>query len=610
MSNYFIERVQVEGGFLDGLDLSLESGLNTIIGARGTGKSTFIELIRYCLGISGHTAESHSKAISHARSVLKDGEITVTLSNGIETINCSRNSESEIVPQLNQNIHLPLIFSQTEVENIGLLASGRLKLIDSFITGLDSIKDKETSAIARIHSYSSEILSIKSNVGEQEDKLLVLPSLYQQLKILETEENKLSDVSILAAKKSDELKLLGNNYSVESLKIEYLKTFMVSDSEWQIRLKEILEQFPEMSVWRGEGANPISELIETRMKANELIMRGLSLLEDTQTSADRYLFKAMNERNKINNEGQGLRAEVNNLQKGAGEIARKCQNLRNDITQLEDLKLSTIEKNNKILALQLERDRILDELDIVRSKRSKYRSNLCKELSSSLAPRIHVNLEEASQLDEYIHVLINAFKGSGIQYKELAPIMAESIPPRELLNIIERGDIDDFISLISLSKDRAIKIINCLKFHVDSIATVLLEDEATFELIDGTVSKDFSELSTGQRCTVILPIILEHKDTVLIIDQPEDHIDNAFIVETLISAILRRVGNGQIIVTTHNANVPVLGNADKVILLSSDGTRGSVIAEGKLDRPEIIEAISRVMEGGRKAFKQRSNFYG
>ena len=66
MEKFFIERVQIEGGFLDGLDASLQNGLNTIIGARGTGKSTFVELIRYCLGIKGHTTDSQAKAVGHA----------------------------------------------------------------------------------------------------------------------------------------------------------------------------------------------------------------------------------------------------------------------------------------------------------------------------------------------------------------------------------------------------------------------------------------------------------------------------------------------------------------------------------------------------------------
>lgn len=149
-----------------------------------------------------------------------------------------------------------------------------------------------------------------------------------------------------------------------------------------------------------------------------------------------------------------------------------------------------------------------------------------------------------------------------------------------------------------------------MKSSVDKIATVKLEDEINFELLDGSEYKGFQELSTGQRCTVILPIILEHQDTVLIVDQPEDHIDNAFIVDTLIASIQRRAQSAQIIVTTHNANIPVLGQASEVIHLNSDGTRGYVVNKGELYSPHIVEAISKVMEGGKEAFKRRANFYG
>ena len=201
-------------------------------------------------------------------------------------------------------------------------------------------------------------------------------------------------------------------------------------------------------------------------------------------------------------------------------------------------------------------------------------------------------------------------KGSGIRYNDLAPIISHSVPPRVLLNIVENNEVEEFVSLTSINKDRAFKVISALKTSIDKIATVRLEDEINFELLDGSEYKGFDELSTGQRCTVILPIILEHQDTVLIVDQPEDHIDNAFIVDTLISSIRRRATSTQIIVTTHNANIPVLGGASEVIHLNSDGTRGYVVNEGELGSPKIVEAISNVMEGGKEAFKRRAEFYG
>ena len=93
-------------------------------------------------------------------------------------------------------------------------------------------------------------------------------------------------------------------------------------------------------------------------------------------------------------------------------------------------------------------------------------------------------------------------------------------------------------------------------------------------------------------------------------DQPEDHLDNAFIVDTIVSRICARAPEQQLLLSTHNANIPVLGDADQVILLRSDGRRGFVAHQGPLDDPVTVEAITSVMEGGIEAFRKRAAFYG
>ena len=609
MEKFFIERVQIEGGFLDGLDASLQNGLNTIIGARGTGKSTFVELIRYCLGIKGHTTESQAKAIGHARSVLKDGQIIVTLSDGIERIKYSRTAEGETTPTIYNIPKLPLIFSQTEIENIGLVSSGRLKIIDGFVDGLSDLKSQELSAISSIESYSSEILSLTYMINDSEDKLLQLPFLKQQLKVLELEEQKISEVSKQAAQKSEQLKSLEKGYLEHSAIVKYINEYLTSQVEWKVELSNSLNKAKKTSNWLYPSEDPLLEVIRFKHEAVKKIEEALLNIQVAEKKAIEKINTSQNSISLITQQGQLLRSEIDKLKKGSGEISRKCQTIRNEISQLEAVLLTTTEKNNKINSLRQERNNALTQLELVRTKRSQKRSIVCSELSSVLQPKIRVSIEEASQIEDYQQELINALKGNGIKYNELAPIIAETIPPRALLDIIENNNADELISLVSISKERAFRVISSLKLSVDKIATVLLEDEIKFELLDGCGFKDFSELSTGQRCTVILPLVLEHKDTVLIVDQPEDHIDNAFIVETLISAIVRRSGKGQVIVTTHNANVPVLGNAAEVIHLNSDGTRGYIVSEGALDNPKIIEAISTVMEGGRDAFRRRASFY-
>ena len=65
-----IERIQIEEGFLNGLDVKLMPGLNVVIGARGTGKTSLVELIRFCFNVGGYTAETTKKSRDHALSVL------------------------------------------------------------------------------------------------------------------------------------------------------------------------------------------------------------------------------------------------------------------------------------------------------------------------------------------------------------------------------------------------------------------------------------------------------------------------------------------------------------------------------------------------------------
>lgn len=86
----YIERIQIEEGFLDGFDLTLVPGLNVVIGARGTGKTSLIELVRYCLGVKGYTTDSERRSRDHALSVLGTGQITVTLADGDHKMTVTR----------------------------------------------------------------------------------------------------------------------------------------------------------------------------------------------------------------------------------------------------------------------------------------------------------------------------------------------------------------------------------------------------------------------------------------------------------------------------------------------------------------------------------------
>ena len=93
-------------------------------------------------------------------------------------------------------------------------------------------------------------------------------------------------------------------------------------------------------------------------------------------------------------------------------------------------------------------------------------------------------------------------------------------------------------------------------------------------------------------------------------DQPEDHLDNAFVASTLVPSLRQRGESDQYIVTTHNANIPVLGEAQRVVVMDSDGERGFARHQGPLDDPETVDAVTSILEGGAAAFARRARFYG
>ncbi|MFY8201742.1 MAG: hypothetical protein ACOVLE_13785, partial [Pirellula staleyi] len=114
-------------------------------------------------------------------------------------------------------------------------------------------------------------------------------------------------------------------------------------------------------------------------------------------------------------------------------------------------------------------------------------------------------------------------------------------------------------------------------------------------------------LSTGQKCTTVLPLLLLESANPLLVDQPEDNLDNRFISEAVVEAILKMKSRRQMIFVTHNPNIPVLGDAERVFVLDSDGATARKSNEGTVD--ECKREIVNLLEGGENAFKVRKCRY-
>jgi hypothetical protein len=140
------------------------------------------------------------------------------------------------------------------------------------------------------------------------------------------------------------------------------------------------------------------------------------------------------------------------------------------------------------------------------------------------------------------------------------------------------------------------------------------DDECRIEARIGPGDKDFrpiNKLSGGKQISVLLTLLLESLDTSpLVIDQPEDELDKAFLADTLLPILRKLKGKRQIIFATHDANLVVNGDADQVIHLEADAESACVKTQDAIDNLDIRQAVLTVLDGGKDAFDLRKRKYG
>lgn len=137
-------------------------------------------------------------------------------------------------------------------------------------------------------------------------------------------------------------------------------------------------------------------------------------------------------------------------------------------------------------------------------------------------------------------------------------------------------------------------------------------DEATVELDIGLSGdwtyRPLSELSPGQKSTAVLLLTLQSGAEPLLIDQPEDDLDNRPVYDDVVQRFRSAKRRRQLLVATHNANSPVLGDAEQIVVLdavSADPARGEVRAHGPIDDRGVRTAAEQILEGGETAFRRR-----
>lgn len=143
--------------------------------------------------------------------------------------------------------------------------------------------------------------------------------------------------------------------------------------------------------------------------------------------------------------------------------------------------------------------------------------------------------------------------------------------------------------------------------RIDRLALYLPEDAVKVSFKDRPASswRSLTQGSPGQQTAALLAFVLGYGSEPIILDQPEDDLDNTLIYELLVSRLRETKTKRQVIVVTHNPNIVVHGDAELVLSLKAGAGQSHIACQGGLQEREVRDEICRVMEGGREAFKSR-----
>jgi Tfp pilus assembly protein PilN len=488
----YIERIRIEEGFLDGLDVALVPGLNVVIGARGTGKTSLIELVRFCLGVSGYTAESGKRSRDHALSVLGAGQIMVTLSDGEQKIVVSRTAADE-APRTSSPFVPPIIFSQTEVESLGLQAGGRLRLLDGFVDDRRNANTQEIGATSEVRSLTAEAEALRREIDELRRQVEQIPAIDRELVELAPAEQGVAKVSTEAAEKKKKLDALSAAMASTSVASASVDRFKQAISRWATSLRGAIETVPRAEPWpEGSGDDLLVSARSRVQRAYTHLRNALEELGLAEAELADLVAISAERRITVEEQARHLRKEIEELQTGAGSIIRRGQQLRERKAQLESLNKLLAERCKSLDALVKRRGTALDRLDSIRDSRYKLRADTASRLNAAVGPRIRVTVTRAGQFEAFSAAIADVLRGSGLRYGDLSTALAEHITPRELLEAADGSDFQLLEDAVGISKDRAARALAHLReADLGALATIPVEDSVAFQLLDGSDYKGY-----------------------------------------------------------------------------------------------------------------------
>lgn len=620
----YISGIQFTGiSHMDDMSIRFSPHLNCIVGGRGTGKSTVVEAINY--GVGNENDLKKSKLID--KTFEKQGEIITFFNFGESKAYkaiCKRNAKQTVIEIEDDNgvVDNPPEFKidfYGQKEIFGLIeddnnvsnseSSPLIKLIDDKVRAeLYQHEDDIESSISRMISLSNEY---KANRKKIQDMPWIKAEIEKSEAVLKRFHA--SGVEIARA----EYEQTDNVIKTINEKIQIEKEVIQEINQKFFGLNGVIDRdILDLTEKLDNDDETIQIVKELKNINDEVIDYFDNKIDSLRELEDK--FKMLNIHNKFNAALQKYEEavrEVNNTsEENIDSIQNNLQINRNRYSQLNQLKQQQTTLKEEIrqsicdfvetrVRLSKKREHVVSELELDNIKIqivplghvSRWKANLQKEFGKD-----GIFDAEFEKISENVLAGTNNFE----KYKKFLEYLLLD-DTGDLENSFEDVKIDARFNKLWMDKSK--------NDTLSSIVKIIPEDKVNIKIIEASGAIDINDGSPGQKSAAILAFILNSGDNPLIIDQPEDDLDNSLIYSLIVSSIRRMKRKRQIIVVTHNPNIPVLGDAEGILVLDRNSSGKVTFRKNKkagcIEERVIKEGICEIMEGGESAFKKREEKY-
>lgn len=620
---YFIEKLEISDAKYIGHQTPLECNfspfLNTIIGGRGSGKSTLLEFIRLVLRRDKDIHKS-LKEDSNKYYSLDDNESLLNPNTEISLLYwknniCYRLNWSSIAdnPSLEQQNEdeswepfqgeiktlFPVrIFSQKEIYELAKEPSKLIEIIDEVPeVDAENIKTKIREGINRYKQIENNQQELQEKIDQKKRLIGELNDLARQIEYIEKSGHKevmqkyrqrqqqLNEIDILENKWIE-----AQRYLLETLdKItpsDFNKGIFSENSDMLSDLQNTNEKW-----WiihnKLNQLNQATELFLTEWKTEK---DTASWMQDIKSDIKRY------EQSRLDLEQQDIDPNRYNL------LLTQQKSIQKDLDQIH-------EHQSRMQMLEIEKK---EEFDKIKNYRKTLSENRQKFLDSVLQDNKYVRIrifslgESWDNIEKEIRRILQCPDHFDKDFESLQEIYEQCVGSKinklkETITAIRNGDRD------AEHKSFTTRLRSLPPESITNLMTWLPEDN--LEITYGTDSQRLEEGSPGQKNATLLAFILSYGEEPLLLDQPEDDLDNALISDLIVQQLRQIKTKRQVIVVTHNANIVVNGNAEMVLPLKikADGgqTQTEVQHPASIQRKKVRKSICNILEGGERAFEQR-----